>query len=205
MRKGYRPNQPGQCLFTPPGARANSQSLCEKAQKSRLRNPHEQRAGNGCLVRFGLCENLWVYTHETAVAWLESLRPWARLGLLRGLSLPEWFQSTRPCGERPGDVHVLAVEPDVSIHAPVWGATRDAHGHSFRLCSASGCHSASGCSRGNPEGSECAENRIDKERSSLSQVKFFPYASPGASRRPAKTMDETINALWFFGKSHTVV
>ena len=32
------------------------------------------------------------------------------------------FQSTHPCGVRPGD-YVIAMVDHVSIHAPVWGAT----------------------------------------------------------------------------------
>ena len=39
------------------------------------------------------------------------------------------FQSTHPCGVRPGETYIIDDE-EVSIHAPVWGATTD-RGRSF--------------------------------------------------------------------------
>ena len=37
-----------------------------------------------------------------------------------------WFQSTHPCGVRPHQTK-LRVVGQVSIHAPVWGATNQSH------------------------------------------------------------------------------
>ena len=66
----------------PEGAQTGQSGLCGKGRKPPLWDPHKQRAENGCLARFGPCENLWIESQSAAVPELDEPSSPLRIGLL---------------------------------------------------------------------------------------------------------------------------
>ena len=65
-------------------------------------------------------------TSNKALIRFQSTHPCGvRLGIINDPTTAGIFQSTHPCGVRPFNDTLESIDFEISIHAPMWGATRN--------------------------------------------------------------------------------
>ena len=82
---------------------------------------------NPVLIDVSIHAPVWGATNETEMSSSDtSFNPRTRVGCDTWHNMRDSrvrFQSTHPCGVRPGETYIID-DDEVSIHAPVWGATK---------------------------------------------------------------------------------